>query len=183
LQGFVSIHASFHFERLNPFGEFFVIKDVWCGGETMKRLYRSRTNRVIAGVCGGLAEYLDVDPVLVRLVAVLLLFVGGGSLIAYVLGMIIIPDQFKATPAGLEPAQIPNPPSATFVEGAGQTGGLIVGSVLILLGLTFLLRKIPFFHQYYWWFWNMGWNFLWPSILIAIGLLIILRAARNHQNG
>jgi phage shock protein C len=149
----------------------------------MKRLYRSRKNRVIAGVCGGLAEYLDVDPVLIRLIAILLLFVGGGSLIAYILGMIIIPDQSKMTAAGLEPASIPNPPGIISVESTGQTGGLIVGSVLILLGLTFLLRKIPFFHQYYWWFWNMGWNFLWPSILIAIGLLIILRAARNHQNG
>jgi phage shock protein C len=149
----------------------------------MKRLYRSRENRVIAGVCGGLAEYLDVDPVLVRLIAVLLLFVGGGSLIAYILGMIIIPDQSKVTAAGLEPSSIPKPPGAASVESAGQTGGLIVGSILILLGLTFLLRKIPFFHQYYWWFWNMGWNFLWPSVLIAIGLLIILRAARNSQSG
>jgi phage shock protein PspC (stress-responsive transcriptional regulator) len=149
----------------------------------MTRLYRSRENRVIAGVCGGLAEYLDVDPVLVRLIAVLLLFVGGGSLIAYILGMIIIPDQSKVTAVGLESAPIPNPPSTPGMERAGQTGGLIVGSVLILLGLTFLLRKIPFFHQYYWWFWNMGWNFLWPSVLIAIGLLIILRAARNSQSG
>ena len=149
----------------------------------MKRLYRSRKNRVIAGVCGGLAEYLDVDPVLVRLIAVLLLFVGGGSLIAYILGMIIIPDQSKVTAVGLESAPIPNPPSTPGMERAGQTGGLIVGSVLILLGLTFLLRKIPFFHQYYWWFWNMGWNFLWPSALIAIGLLIVLRAARNSQGG
>jgi phage shock protein C len=149
----------------------------------MKRLYRSRENRVIAGVCGGLAEYLDVDPVLVRLIAVLLLFVGGGSLIAYILGMIIIPDQSKVAAAGFEPSSIPKPPGAASVERAGQTGGLIVGSILILLGLTFLLRKMPFFHQYYWWFWNMGWNFLWPSVLIAIGLLIILRAARNSQSG
>ena len=149
----------------------------------MKRLYRSRKNRVIAGVCGGLAEYLCVDPVIIRLIAVLLLFAGGGSLIAYILGMIIIPDQSKSAPADFEPAPIPNPPDTIAMERPGQPGSLIVGSVLILLGLTFLLRKIPFFHQYYWWFWNMGWNFLWPSILIASGLLIILRAARGSQNG
>jgi phage shock protein C len=149
----------------------------------MKRLYRSRKNRVIAGVCGGLAEYLNVDPVLVRLIAVLLLFVGGGSLIAYILGMIIIPDQSKVMPADFESASIPAPPGSTSVEGIRQSGSLIVGSILILLGLTFLLRKIPFFHEYYWWFWNMGWNFLWPSALIAVGLLIILRAARSSQSG
>ena len=42
--------------------------------ETMKRLYRSRKNKVIAGVCGGVAEYFSVDPTLIRLAAVLIFF-------------------------------------------------------------------------------------------------------------
>jgi phage shock protein C len=147
----------------------------------MKRLYRSRKNRVIAGVCGGIAEYLEVDPVLVRLIAVLLLFVGGGSFIAYIIGMIIIPDQhleFMKDQSG----SISVPPPPPNPAKAGQTGGLIVGVILIVLGFSFLLRHIPFFHQYYWWFWNMGWNFFWPSLLILIGLLIIFRAGRRQKN-
>ena len=44
--------------------------------ETMKRLYRSRKNKVIAGVCGGVAEYFSVDPTLIRLAAVLIFFMG-----------------------------------------------------------------------------------------------------------
>jgi phage shock protein C len=148
----------------------------------MKRLYRSRKNRVIAGVCGGIAEYLDMDPVLVRLIAVLLLFVGGGSFIAYIIGLIIIPDQRAEAAGDIQPGGVPVPPPPPGFNKASQTGGLIVGVILIVLGISFLLRQIPFFHEYYWWFWNMGWNFLWPSILILIGLLIIFRAGRKQRN-
>jgi phage shock protein C len=144
----------------------------------MKRLYRSRKNRVIAGVCGGIAEYLEVDPVLIRIIACVLLFAGGGSFIAYILGIIIIPDESKISPPGFETAPSPAPPPPP--SPSGRTGGLIVGVVMLVLGLTFLLRNIPFFSHYYWWFWDMGWNFFWPSILIVIGLLIILRAARRE---
>ncbi len=148
----------------------------------MTRLYRSRKNKVIAGVCGGIAEYLEVDPVLVRLIAVLLLFVGGGSLIAYIIGMIIIPERPPESAApNYQSGVDPVPPPPPIPGRTGQTGGLIVGVILIVLGLSFLLRHIPFFHQYYWWFWNMGWNFLWPSILIFIGLLIIFRAGRRQK--
>lgn len=148
----------------------------------MKRLYRSRKNRVIAGVCGGIAEYLDVDPVLVRIIAVVLLFVGGGSLIAYIIGMIIIPDESKPIVPGADLSSNPNPPPPppAALNQSGRTGSLIVGVILLALGMTFLLRNIPFFRHYYWWFWNMGWNFFWPSILIVIGLWIILRAAKKE---
>lgn len=55
-----------------------------------KRLYRSRKDRVIGGVCGGLAEYFGIDPLIVRLVALVLLFFGGGFLL-YIIGWIAIP--------------------------------------------------------------------------------------------
>lgn len=57
-----------------------------------KRLYRSRKDRVIAGVCGGLAEYLGVDPLIVRLIALVMLFFGGGFLL-YIIGWIAIPQR------------------------------------------------------------------------------------------
>ena len=57
-------------------------------GQRMKRLYKSRKNKVIEGVCGGIAEYMGVDPVLIRLIsALLLVFTGGTIAIAYILGM------------------------------------------------------------------------------------------------
>ena len=58
-----------------------------------KKLYRSRSNRVIAGVCGGLAQYLGVDPTVVRLIMALVTFVGGMSLLVYLIAWLIIPEE------------------------------------------------------------------------------------------
>ena len=57
----------------------------------MKRLYRSRNEKMIAGVCGGLADYLNVDPTVIRLVFLLLLFAGGGGLFIYIILWVIMP--------------------------------------------------------------------------------------------
>lgn len=145
----------------------------------MKRLYKSRKNRVIAGVCGGIAEYFNVDPVLIRVIAVLLFFTGGAALIAYIVGMLIIPNQpWEEIQEGEKSqAQSPAPPVPT--ESMGQGGALIIGVILIIFGTIFLMRNIPVFHHYYWWFWDHGWHFFWPSILIVIGLLVIFRGAKK----
>lgn len=59
-----------------------------------KRLYRSRENRMVCGVCGGLAEYFNIDPTLVRLGLVLLMAISCGTgLLAYFIAAVIIPDQ------------------------------------------------------------------------------------------
>ena len=60
-----------------------------------KRLYRSESNRMIAGVCGGLAEYFDVDPTLVRLVTVILCCAAGTGVLAYLVAAIIIPNEYQ----------------------------------------------------------------------------------------
>lgn len=58
-----------------------------------KKLYRSRTDRKIAGVCGGLGVYFNVDPTLIRLLSVLGLIFVGGTLVAYIILMIVIPEE------------------------------------------------------------------------------------------
>ena len=59
----------------------------------MKRLYRSKTDRKIAGVCAGIAEYFNIDPTIVRVIAVLLLLPGGlPGLIPYLILWVVIPD-------------------------------------------------------------------------------------------
>ncbi len=58
-----------------------------------KKLYRSRIDRKIAGVCGGLAEYFGIDPTLVRLLFVLGLIFVGGTLLAYIILAIVIPEE------------------------------------------------------------------------------------------
>lgn len=61
-----------------------------------KRLYKSDTNRRIAGVCGGIAEYFGIDATLVRLGWILFLFAGGSGILAYIIAWIIMPERSPA---------------------------------------------------------------------------------------
>lgn len=58
-----------------------------------KKLYRSKKNRRIAGVCGGIGEYFNIDPTLIRLFWILFIFVGGSGILAYIIAWIIIPEK------------------------------------------------------------------------------------------
>jgi len=64
-----------------------------------KRLYRSESDRILGGVCGGLAEVYDVDPTLVRLVAVALFFGAGTGLLAYLVAWLIMPTESEVKQA------------------------------------------------------------------------------------
>src|SRR4051812_16962569 len=90
-----------------------------------RRLYRSRGDRVIAGVCGGIARYFNVDPVLVRVGAVALVFLGGAGLLAYIAAVLLIPNEGEGgrTPDG--------PNRGMVIAGAGLLG--IAGCVGIPL--------------------------------------------------
>ncbi|OGJ12538.1 PspC domain-containing protein [Candidatus Pacearchaeota archaeon RBG_16_35_8] len=59
----------------------------------VKRLYRSKKNKVIAGVCGGIAEYLEVDPVIIRLIWVVASLAWGAGILAYLIAWLIIPER------------------------------------------------------------------------------------------
>lgn len=59
----------------------------------IKRLYRSKKDRMIGGVCGGMGNYFNIDPVLMRLVWAVLFFAGGVGFLGYIIAWIIIPDE------------------------------------------------------------------------------------------
>lgn len=122
------------------------------------RLRRSTDDRVIGGVCGGLGRYLGVDPVIVRIVVVVLALVGGSGVLAYLIAWIVIPDQRAGdvvdAPAGGAP-------------GAGA-GTAIIGILLVLAGAALLLdRLLPGFR-----------SVLGPLVLIAVGVLVLARVRR-----
>jgi phage shock protein C len=123
-----------------------------------QRLYRSRRDRQLAGVCAGVAEYLGGDPTVVRLVTVVLgLFTGiFPMLILYVVAAVVIPER----PAGLAPQ-----PATSGVSRPGQ-GTLVLGAVLIAVGVLGLLNTI----------WRVNWDLLWPVGVIAFGVLIVFTA-------
>ncbi len=132
-----------------------------------KRLYRSRTNKMLGGVCGGLGIYFDIDPVLVRVIFVAGTFVTGVGLLAYILLWIIVPFEpvsgINQPPYNQEPANDQQAPVQKKTKG----GGAVFGTILILIGLIFLADNfIPFFR-----FWDF-----WPIILIALGAGLLLKA-------
>ena len=62
----------------------------------MKKLYRSNSKKIIAGVCGGIAEYLNVDPTVVRLICALLCLGGGSGIILYIIAAVLMPEDTDA---------------------------------------------------------------------------------------
>jgi phage shock protein C len=58
-----------------------------------KKLYRSRKSRIIAGICGGIAEYFDIDPIIVRLITLILVLSAGGGFIVYIIAWIVVPEE------------------------------------------------------------------------------------------
>ncbi len=127
------------------------------------RLARSRDDRVLAGVCGGLARYLGIDAVLVRIAALLLIFAGGVGIVLYVIGWIAMPEE-----SGDEPvAEDETAPTENELE--RRRGAAILGLVFVVLGIFFLLDEV----------WpDLSWRYVWPVALIAVGFAIVLRGRR-----
>lgn len=134
------------------------------------RLYRSTQERMIAGVAGGLAEYFEIDVVIVRLLWTLAFFFGGG-IFAYLLAWIVIPERKFTSPpeeARVDPMNENDPPSREAQNNRWRIGGFI----LIFIGLIFLLRElIPFrFHHY-----------TLPFLLVLLGFIILVRGYRGKE--
>ncbi len=135
--------------------------------ENSNRLYRSNTDKVIGGVSGGLAKYLNVDPVLIRVAFVLLTLFGGGGVLIYIVMWIAIPAEtinYKAANDKKETTETEQPVEAKPVKTDQSNTALIAGVILIILGMLFLAdRLIPFYNL----------RDLWPVVLIVVGVLII----------
>jgi phage shock protein C len=128
------------------------------------RLTRTRDDRVIAGVCGGLGRYLGIDPVLVRIAALLLIFAGGVGIVLYIIGWIAMPEE-RAVVDG-----VPVPDDELDEdELERRRGAAILGILFVVVGIFFLLDE----------FWpDVSWQYVWPVALIAVGLAIVLRGRR-----
>jgi phage shock protein PspC (stress-responsive transcriptional regulator) len=123
-----------------------------------RRLFRSRSDRVISGVCGGLARYLNIDPVIVRVVAVALVFAGGAGLLLYAAAFLLVPNEGEGGGPGEAPRR-------AFV---------IAGVIALVLALGALLP----FHRWDWW--GDGWSLL-PLGLVALAGLVVWRFATGQR--
>lgn len=129
----------------------------------MKRLYRSREDKVFTGVCGGLGQYFGADSSVIRLVWFILAFSGVG-LFAYFIAAIIIPYPPRGEEYSLYEEQGQNASRST----AG--GSLLLGSLLVGLGILLLLKRfvLPYIPAIF----N---EIFWPLVLIIFGALLLLR--------
>lgn len=145
-----------------------------------RRLYRKRSDRVIAGVCSGLGDYFDIDPVIARLVFVFLVFAGGAGLLAYIVLAVVLPEEETnaENPASTSHG-ILSPPGEGAPQGWNEREGArdrrnrqLIGLILLGLGAIFMARNLG------WLFW-FDWSLFWPLILIGLGVLILLGRGRN----
>ena len=129
-----------------------------------KKLKRSSNDRIIAGVCGGVGEYFNIDPVVVRIVWVLLSFMPGGpGFLAYLICALIIPeDDGVIYQDGNNNINTSNTP-------------LFIGLALIIVGGIMLAKVI--WPQFAFKFMNIG--KYWPILLIIFGIYIIVNQANN----
>ena len=149
-----------------------------------RRLYKSPTERVISGVAGGVAEYLDVDPSIVRVVwALLALITGGVFFVLYIVMWIVVPEGAETPGApgeGADPVTgqpgdaAPSTWSAQPVRRARRSSGggsWVFGLILIGLGVYFLAREyLP----------DIDVDRLWPLGLVLLGVLLLFAAMRRR---
>jgi len=136
---------------------------------SQSRLVRSDTDKMVAGVCGGLAAYLDIDPVLVRLAFVILLLASGIGFAIYLVLWIVMP---REATAGESDAVVMQDNIKELKETVSANADKVgrpatVGVMFILLGLFFLFQQLG------WAAWLGG--AFWPLVIIGLGVMLLLR--------
>lgn len=143
-----------------------------------RKLYRSDVNKVIAGVCGGLGEYFNIDPVIVRLAFVIVVFAGGAGILGYALAWIIIPrrpyesDLSSSSQSGNTGTTGSDIHTNMFSSSSSMTRYL-PGLLLVIVGAVLLIRQTVF------WF---SWTEFLPVALIVIGAIVIFRSVQGRQS-
>ncbi len=130
-----------------------------------RRLYRSRRERIVGGVAGGLAEYVGLDPVVIRLLFILLVVATGWGVLLYLIMLIVVPEEPEAA-LGMMAGE----PKYRRLD--ARERALLLGGTLVAIGLVLLAREIGV-----WWWIEL--RRLWPVLLIAAGVALLIDRARS----
>jgi phage shock protein C len=128
----------------------------------VNRLYRSRADRMISGVCGGLAQYFAIDPVLVRVAFVALGIATGVGLLAYIILAIVVPER---------PIDEEEP---VVSARSGRGGSEVFAYILVFVGASILVNNLGLFSF-------IKGDVLWPIIIIGIGALLLLQRTQRDD--
>jgi len=151
-----------------------------------ERLYRSRDDRMLAGVAGGLAEIWGADPSLIRIVwALLVVLTGGLAFLVYVIMAIVVPEgDGVAGPSDESPGQREARRATRDARrearrasggAGGNSAGLVIGALLILVGGAFFVRE---------WLPAFDFDFFWPLALVGLGIVVLVVGfTRDSGNG
>jgi phage shock protein PspC (stress-responsive transcriptional regulator) len=139
--------------------------------EQPNRIFRSRADRYLAGVCGGFAEYFQVDPLLVRIIWFTSIFVNGVGFLAYIAAWIIVPENPHAASRAV-----------TAAPERSRKVGLALGIFLIFIGLLFLSDNLQYqFMMIPWRFRNFDMGILIALLVIGLGAFLILKKSQNSS--
>ena len=152
------------------------------------KLYRSTVDKMLGGVAGGLAEYFDIDPTIVRVLFVVLTLVGGGGILAYIILWIVVPEKpyqipdMQSSDSNEENQNKENfnsvsneqdSPSNNFQMNTAalsiEKSQKSIWLAVILIAIGGLLLADNFFPRF-------DFSDYWPAILIAIGISLLLKA-------
>ncbi|GMQ59446.1 hypothetical protein AN1V17_38430 [Vallitalea sediminicola] len=130
-----------------------------------KRIYRSRDNQMICGVCSGIGKYFNIDPTIVRILFLITLFTWGTGVAIYIICSIVIP---------IEPIKLDHDIYDYNIEEerherhgfSNSNGRTIVGIILVIIGAASILEKI------FNWF---SFDLVWPIAIIGVGFLILTK--------
>lgn len=128
-----------------------------------RRFLRSRTNRVLAGVCGGIAEYYGSDVTAVRILAVVIGVLTGilPLLFVYLIAAVLVPERLDGT--------APTATSTAGVAAPTRGAGVVIGLFLVAIGVLALANEVLL----------VDWDVLWPFALVALGGGLIVVAYRR----
>jgi len=151
-----------------------------------KKFVRSK-DRKIAGVCGGIANYFGIDPLIVRVLFIALIFFGGAGFVLYFVLLLVMQDERdvnftpyvevdeKGDAKRVDEAENKGIKEETIqkvASGAANAGALVFGLLLIFLGIFFFLRNFFHFFRFEYWF---------PLLLVMLGLILIFFGKKTKK--
>ncbi|SMP48117.1 PspC domain-containing protein [Anoxynatronum buryatiense] len=169
-----------------------------------KRFYRSRTDKKLAGVCAGIANYFEIDPTLVRLIWIVFTFAGGTGILAYIIAAIIMPEepfdyfetrqqQYQSSNNQTETADVYEVDDENTYEGHEKLGESEPFADSrkqsprdnhrhsndrernnMTVGAILILIGVMFFSRNFFRWYWIDFSYLWPAILILIGVVMLV---------
>jgi phage shock protein C len=141
-----------------------------------RKLYRSRSDRIIGGVASGLADYFEIDPIIIRIAFVVAALGWGVSILAYILLWVIVPEEpldwQKTPPEDLSVETDYINKVFSDRQKRKQNRKVLAGVILILIGTIWFMSNIFSF---------INFHYLWPMVLIILGIIIMLKVPLFHR--